>query len=70
MPEPGTLEEWEAQKEATEKAKAQRTITVETPTSTYKPGVHTGLKSSKSKSKAKPQAVITRLSDVVPQDVS
>lgn len=67
MPEPGTLEEWEAQQEALEQKARKR---LPTQPVDEKPGDESGLKSSKGKGKPTPQALITRLSDVEPQDVA
>jgi len=67
VPEPGTLEEWEAQQEALEQKARKR---LPTQPIDEKPGDESGLKSSKGKGKPTPQALVTRLSDVEPQDVA
>ncbi len=70
MPEPKTLEEWEAEQERLEQTKARKTKTPTPKPADDKPNT-SGLKTEKQReTKAKPQALITRLSDVTPQDVS
>lgn len=66
-PEPGTLEEWELQQAALEQAARKSPAAKSRPD---KPGT-SGLKTKKrGETKVRPQALITRLSDVQPQDVS
>lgn len=67
MPEPGTLEEWEAEQAALEQEARNKPAGK---SRSGEPGTSGPKTKKRGAAKAKPQALITRMSDVEPQDVA